>query len=327
MRSTTGTAQDEGDGMAARLTLPRTAAWVWHAEPRSIFGLEAVFVRCASGTSAVGRGGFPFADNYRAWVAARGPAVVPWTWFGPPASSDGSACADALHAVAPGQRMYVVEVGAETPPDQVTAFAARLRQWEPIAALGFSTWPTRAEAEAAGVPWDACVDAFDFGLPQVYTSYQRELLLRTDSPVVADMLGKPIHVAVFPDADARWTDSARLAVDEHAGVSAWAVDQSSFTSWRRQLGALGEGRLGLPSPPPAEPPARPAEREAPEAPAPPPGRADAHETLTPVHFDEPGEQTLLANRILAVVQARLDAGGKLTDDELVADIEHVLRDR
>jgi len=312
--------------MVARLTLPRTAAWVWHAEPRSIFGLEAVFVRCASGTSAVGRGGFGFADNYRAWVAARGPAVVPWAWLGPPASSDGPACADALHAVAPGQRMYVVEVGAETPADQVAAFVARLRQWEPIAALGFSTWPTRVEADAVGVPWDACVDAFDFGLPQVFASHQRELLLRPDSPVVADMLGKPIHVAVFPDADPRWTDSARLAVKEHAGVSAWAVDQSSFASWRRQLGALGEGRLGLPSPP-AEPPAPLAEREAPAVPATPHAPTSAHETLSPVHFDEPGEQTLLANRILAVVQARLDAGGKLTDDQLVADIEAVLRDR
>jgi hypothetical protein len=310
--------------MAARLTLPRTAAWVWHTEPRSIFGLEAVFVRCASGTSTVGRGGFGFADNYRAWVAARGPAVVPWTWLGPPASSDGPACAEALHEVAPGQRMYVVEVGADTPANQVAAFVARLRDWEPIAALGFSTLPARAEAEAAGVPWDACVEAFDFGLPQVFASHQRELLLRPDSPVVADMLGKPIHVAVFPDADPRWIDSAQQAVREHAGVSAWAVDQSSFPSWRRQLGALGEGRLALPSP--AEPAARPAEREAPEAP-PPRERAAVHETLTPVHFDEPGEQTLLANRILAVVQARLDAGGKLTDDQLVADIEAVLRDR
>ena len=307
--------------MAARLTLPRTAAWVWHAEPGSIYGLEGVFVRCASGTSAVGRAGFSFADNYRAWVAARGPAVVPWTWLGPPASSDGPACADALHAVAPGQRVYVVEVGAETPPDQVLTFAARLRQWEPIAALGFSTWPTRAEAEAAGVPWDACVDAFDFGLPQVYMIYQRELLLRADSPVVADMLGKPIHVAVFPDADPRWIDCARLAVTEHAGVSAWAVDQSSFGDWRRDLGALGEGRLGLPAPAPAPVEPRP------EAATRPGGRADVGETLPPVHFDEPGEQTLLANRILAVVQARLDAGGKLTDDELVAEIEAVLRDR
>ena len=35
---------------------------------------------------------------------------------------------------------------------------------------------------------------------------------------------------------------------------------------------------------------------------------------------------VLANRILAVVQARLDNGGRLTDDELVTDIENVLRD-
>jgi hypothetical protein len=299
--------------MAARLTLPRTAAWVWHGEPRSIFGLDAVFVRCASGTSGAARSGFSYADNFRDWLRARGPAVIPWSWFGPPHSTDGLACADALAAIAPSQRVYVVEVGPETPPAQVTAFAARLRQREPIAALGFSTWPTRAEAEQAAVPWDACVEAFDFGLPQVCTPAQRQLLLRDDSPVVEDMAGKPIHVAVFPDADPLWVDSARLGVAEHAGASAFSVDQSSFSAWRRQLGALGEGRQELP------PPAAPSE------PSPEP-RPEPHETLTPVHFDEPGELALLANRILAVVQARLDNGGRLTDDELVTDIEDVLRD-
>ena len=50
----------------------------------------------------------------------------------------------------------------------------------------------------------------------------------------------------------------------------------------------------------------------------------ANETLTLVHFDD--ELALLANRILAVVQARLDRGGKLTDDELVTEVEDVLRD-
>ena len=300
--------------MAARLTLPRTAAWVWHGEPKSIFGLDAVFVRCASGTSGIARSGFSYADNFRAWLRARGPAVIPWSWFGPPHSTDGVASADALAAIAPGQRVYVVEVGPETPPAQVAAFAARLRQREPIAALGFSTWPTRAEAEQAAVPWDACVDAFDFGLPQVCTPAQRQLLLRDDSPVVEDMAGKPIHVAVFPDADPLWVDSARLGVAEHAGASAFSVDQSSFSAWRRQLGALGEGRQELPptAPPPPEP-------------APEPG-PEAMETLTPVHFDEPGELALLANRILAVVQARLDNGGRLTDDEMVTEIEDVLRD-
>jgi hypothetical protein len=301
--------------MATHLTLPRTAAWVWHGEPRSIFGLEAVFVRCASGTSGTAASGFSYADNFHAWLRARGPAVVPWSWFGPPHSADGEASADALAAIAPGQRVYVVEVGPLTPPAQVGAFAARMRLREPIAAIGFSSWPTRAEAEQAAVPWDACVEAFDFGLPQVCTPAQRKLLVREDSPVVADMAGKPIHVVVFPDADPGWLDSARVGVDEHAGASAFSVEQSSFAAWRRQLGALGEGRRELPPPPPAEP--APVVRD----PAP-----VTNETLTPVHFDEPGELALLANRILAVVQARLDHGGKLTDDELVAEVEDVLRD-
>lgn len=299
--------------MAAEFALPRTAAWVWHGEPRSIFGLDAVFVRCASGTSGTASSGFSYADNFRAWMLARGPAVIPWSWFGPPHSANGVDSAEALASIAPGQQVYVVEVGPGTPPDQVAAFAARLRQREPVAAIGFSTWPTRAEAEQAAVPWDACVDAFDFGLPQVCTPAQRQLLVRDDSPVVVDMAGKPIHVAVFPDADPNWAESARVGIDDHAGASAFSVEQSSFSAWRRQLGALGEGRLELP------PPAAPSE----PAPEPP---AEAHETLTPVQFDEPGELALLANRILAVVQARLDGGGRLTDDEMVTEIEDVLRD-
>jgi hypothetical protein len=253
--------------------------------------------------------------------------VIPWSWLGPPHGTDGPASADALAAIAPGQRVYIVEVGSETPPAQVAAFAARLRQREPIAALGFSTWPTRAEAEQAAVPWDACVEAFDFGLPQVCTPTQRQLLLRDESPVVEDMAGKPIHVATFPDADPSWVDSARLGVAEHAGASAFSVDQSSFSAWRRQLGALGEGRKELPPPAPAlEPPAPPLEPPPPALPLARGPSLEPHETLTPVHFDEPGELALLANRILAVVQARLDAGGRLTDDELVTEIENVLRD-
>jgi hypothetical protein len=303
--------------MAAEFALPRTAAWVWHGEPRSIFGLDAVFVRCASGTSGTASSGFSYADNFRAWMLARGPAVIPWSWFGPPHSANGVDSAEFLASIAPGQQVYVVEVGPGTPPDQVAAFAARLRQREPIAAIGFSTWPTRAEAEQAAVPWDACVDAFDFGLPQVCTPAQRQLLVRDDSPVVVDMAGKPIHVAVFPDADPNWAESARVGIDDHAGASAFSVEQSSFATWRRQLGALGEGRPELPPPPAPPPEPEPVVRAPAVAP---------QETLTPVHFDEPGELALLANRILAVVQARLDNGGRLTDDELVSDIENVLRD-
>ncbi len=279
--------------MAGPLSMPRTAAWVWHATPRSIFGLEAVFVRCATGTSPSG-GSFDYAANYRRWAETRGPAVIPWTWFGPPGSSDGRAAADLLCNIAPGKPLYVVEIQFDPPAEEVVAFAGRMHEREPGARLGFSSLPTREEARAAGVPWDACVDQFDLGFPQVYTAAQRALLLQAASPVVADMAGKPIHVAVFPDNDTGWLESARAGLIRHAGVSAWAVDQSSFSIWRRQLSAL-----------PTQ---------------------DERNAERPPQRRVPGEEALMANRIVAIVQAHLDAGGKLGDDQLVTDVERALRD-
>src|SRR4029450_14060647 len=112
----------------------------------------------------------------------------------------------------------------------------------------------------------------DFGLPQVCTPAQRQLLVREDSPVAEDMAGKPIHVGTFPDANPARADSARLGVAEHAGASAFSIEQSSFGTWRRQLGALGEGRQELP-PTPAPLPARLGQPRPPGAPAGPARRA------------------------------------------------------
>jgi hypothetical protein len=291
--------------MSAGLSLPRTAAWVWHAAPRSIFGLEAVLVRCATGTSPSG-GSFDYAANYQRWASTRGIAVIPWSWFGPPGSSDGRAAADLLCNIAPSRPLYVVEIQFDPPAEEVVAFARRMREREPDALLGFSSLPTRTEAEAAGVPWDACVAEFDLGLPQVYTATQRELLLQASSPVVADMDGKPIHVAVFPDSDAGWLESARVGLRRHAGSSAWAVDQSSFSTWRRQLSGLASRDEPSPERPPLQ------------------RRAPGEEALR--QRRAPGEEALLANRIIAIVQAHLDAGGKLGDDQLVTDVERALRD-
>lgn len=219
--------------------VPTTAAWVWQAGPRPVGDLGGVFVRCANGASGSGAGGFDFARNWRDWKASRRARAVPWTWFGPPASSNGSACADVLHQIAPGEPVYVVEIECDPPPEQVLAFVRRMRKLEPSAKLGFTSYPTRAEAEGrGGVPWETCVAAFDFGLPQVYTARQRAALLGESSPVLTDMQGKPVHVAVFPDADAGWTESAQTGLARHLGVSAWALDQSSFDTWHHQLAAL-----------------------------------------------------------------------------------------
>lgn len=279
--------------MTGRLGIPRTAAWVWHCGPRSIFGLDAVFVRCASGLSPT-CGSFDYAANFKRWTSARGPSVIPWTWLGPPASSNGAGAADLLCDIAPGRPFYVAEMQFAIPEEEVARFARRMRQREPDARIGFSSLPTRADAHAVGVPWDTCVDAFDFGLPQVYTPAQRELLLAEPSRVVEDMGGKPIHVATFPDSDVGWLESARAGVSQHAGASAWSVDQSSFPNWRRQLGSLATQE----------------ERT-----------ADGVPTRRVL-----GEEALLAMRIVMVVQAHLAAGGKVEDDQLLTDVERALRD-
>ena len=73
-----------------------------------------------------------------------------------------------------------------------------MRQREPEALLGFSSLPTRADAEAVGVPWDVCVEEFDLGLPQVYTPAQRELLLEDPSPVVAGNLNLELRHVEWP---------------------------------------------------------------------------------------------------------------------------------
>jgi hypothetical protein len=307
--------------------VPATAAWVWQAGPRPVGPLDGVFVRCANGASGSGAGGFDFARNWRDWKASGRTRAVPWTWFGPPASSNGSACADVLHQIAPAEPAYIVEIECDPPPEQVLAFVRRMRKLEPGARLGFSSYPTRAEAEGrGGVPWETCVAAFDFGLPQVYTARQREVLLGAGSPVVADMQGKPIHVAVFPDADARWTESAQSGL-RHLGVSAWAIDQTSFEGWRHQLAALvRQPRSG------ARPPGNPEAGEGRHAGGPAPSRrADGSAptgwgsaAATPGDDDMPitdADAEKIAARVAAKLAPDVQAARSVADSVAIADLK------
>jgi hypothetical protein len=64
-----------------------------------------------------------------------------------------------------------------------------------------------------GVPWDACVDGFDIGLPQVYFPEQRRKL----DQVIDDHRGKPLHVAVCPGDDPAWTETAKRGLADLPG--------------------------------------------------------------------------------------------------------------
>src|SRR4029453_8749030 len=70
-------------------------------------------------------------------------------------------------------------------------------------------------------------------------------LVPASRPFLADMAGKPIHVAVFPDADAGWAESAQAGITRHLGAAAWAVDQASFAPWRQTLACLGSAEMQI----------------------------------------------------------------------------------
>lgn len=190
-----------------------------------------MLVRAANGATTGGSGGIDYADNYRAWKQRLGDRVLPWTWLGPPASSDGLAAAELVAEAAPGEPLYVVCIEQGVQDAEAEAFAERLRQLAPDALLGFSSYPTRGQAASFGVPWDACVAVFDLGLPQVYFASQRAELAR----VVADHRGRPVHVAVSPSEDAGWLHAASAALDGHLGVSIWRHGLDQFASWAHEL--------------------------------------------------------------------------------------------
>lgn len=220
------------------MTIPRRIGWVWRTAPGAPpAGLEAMLVRAANGTSTKGSGGFDYAVNYRAWKRALGGRALPWTWLGPPASTDGIAAAEAVAQAAPGEPLYVVDLEGSVPDTEVVAFANRLRALVPGSLVGFSSYPTRAQATSHGVPWDACIAAFDLGLPQVYFPRQRAALAQ----VVADHRGRGVHVAVSPGDDPGWLAAAEAGVGAHLGASLWRHGLDQFTAWAQELGTVPGG--------------------------------------------------------------------------------------
>jgi len=224
--------------------IPRRLGWVWRTRPEALpDGLQAMLVRAANAAVTDGNG-VDFAANYRAWKELLGGRVLPWTWLGPPASSDGLAAAEVVVEAAPGEPLYVVRIEQGLPDMEAEAFAERLRQLVPGALLGFSSYPTRAQAASFGVPWDACVAVFDLGLPQVYFASQRAELER----VVADHRDRPLQVVVSPGDDAGWLATARAGLERHLGASIWRHGLAQFAEWAHEL-APGPASASQATPP------------------------------------------------------------------------------
>jgi len=222
--------------------VPARLGWVWQDPPPATFppGLGGVLVRAANGAGVTGSG-TDYARLYAAWSHRFGARVLPWTWVGPPASSNGAACAEAAHRGAFGAPLYVADVEGSLPATEARAFAARLRQLEPGCLVGFSSYPTRAQATSHGVPWDALVETCDIGFPQVYYPAQRAQL----GQVIADHRGRPVHVAVSPANDAGWAEAAARGLAGLAGASVWRYGLPRFDTWARALASLTGTELSM----------------------------------------------------------------------------------
>jgi hypothetical protein len=214
----------------------KVAAWVWRDRPRPLgAAFDMLWVRAANGGRNTGPDGFDFLANYRAWQAASSVPLVPWTWIYPTTSPLAGAAALAK-VDAPA---YILDVEELVPADTIRRFVAELRRLRPGRPVGFSSYPTRAQfvnvnGASAGGTWDALVSSCDFGCPQVYFSSQAGRMPQ----VVADMAGKPVHVAVSPADYSGWLDVARLAVGVHLGVSVWASHVAGWDGWARALAGL-----------------------------------------------------------------------------------------
>jgi hypothetical protein len=200
--------------------------WVWETgpTPHALNGFAGAFVRAANGGGVVGDG-YNFAHNYAAWTHAYGASrCVAWTYvYGASEAkghyTDGALAAHTLADAAPHAPAYVADIEGNVAPAEAELFVTTLRQLKPGIPIGFSSYPTRAQAVNFGVPWDTLVKHCDFGAPQVYWAKQEAHL----DEVYADHAGKPVHVAVAPADASGWVQAAVTSMTRGGGASIWSA--------------------------------------------------------------------------------------------------------
>lgn len=230
-----------------------TIGWVWTDAPaaKDDPGVDFWLIKAANGNDHRNPSGFDFAANYTAWADRVGAARCgAWTWLY--ATTDGFTAAHELHDAAPAAPCYVIDVEGDDPSGQPVAahvvhdFVTTLRALAPHTPIGFTSYPTRAQAIAHGAPWDELVAACDFGMPQVYYETQGAQW----ETIRADHQGKPVLATFSPgDWPGCW-DLARHAQSIYGGVGLWRYPDTA--SWSDQIAGLTSA-----TPPPPQPPTPP----------------------------------------------------------------------
>jgi hypothetical protein len=215
--------------------LDGTWAWVWQERPETVRFCRGLIVRAANGEGTQNPQGFDFRENYRQWRAAFSGPLIAWTYLY--ANSDPVLAARALaqsEALA-----YIIDwedaAGPAASGRNFQQCVDALRKMRPSVPVGFSSYPTRQQAEAHGVDWDAGLAVVDFVSPQMYYGYQ----IANYGQVIADAKGRYVQLDLEPAASDQWASAAQTHLQRGFGVACWRLGTLT-AGQRQQLSVLQE---------------------------------------------------------------------------------------
>ncbi|HEY5989329.1 MAG TPA: hypothetical protein VIV12_23550 [Streptosporangiaceae bacterium] len=199
--------------------LDGTWTWVWQEPPEQIRFCRGLIVRAANGDSTRNPQGFDFLANYERWQAAFSGPLIAWTYLYQGSTPELAARLLALSdAVA-----YIIDwedaAGPAPSGAQLFACVEEIRRLKPGVPIGFSSYPTRAQAMAHGVDWDLGIQVCDFVAPQMYYGYQIADYLE----VLDDAKGRYVQLDLSPAASNAWSLDIGKHLEGGRGVSFWRL--------------------------------------------------------------------------------------------------------
>lgn len=216
--------------------LDGTWTWVWKEPPETLDFCHGLIVRAANGNGHTAPEGFNFAANYDAWASRFAGPLIAWTYLYQ--GSDPALAAEAL-AASPAVGYIIDWEDAAGPAPSGARFAkmvAELRARRPAVPIGFSSYPTRAQAVAHGVDWDAGIDVCDFVAPQAYYDSQ----LHDYPQILADAKGRYVQLDLEPRVSTAWGIDAGMHLETGQGVSFWRLGILDAVT-RNRIAAFPQG--------------------------------------------------------------------------------------
>lgn len=227
-------------------------AMVWEEAPPKQWPdhYTGVCVKVCDGRAYQSAQRFSWSDNYAAWVERFGQERVgAWAVAYP---QDGQALGEVIAKVAPHTGYVVLDVedfgGIRWSPQSITAICEGVKHHYPHAPVGYSTYPTRAQAAEHHIDQATLDRLCDFSAPQVYFPYQRDAIATIDRD------NRHASWIVAPGDDPHWDASVKASLVRSGRVFYWRAGLSGWEGWPAKTAAAIPV---TPEPAPAPDPLRP----------------------------------------------------------------------